>query len=159
MRLYRPFTRLGFNLPPRIVYIARDEKAPVEAIISRNVKCGIEAHIEKLYWAHPELATGDFHILFLWNHHGMLMTDVWIMRVADPICPDSGALGEIHIFAGFEISTGTGHASDDTFAALYGEALLRRKLGLPIAEYVNRGLYLPEIPPEFMTQEPFTIRT
>ena len=153
MRLYIPFTIFSKDLPPRIVYPARDE-GRLDRVFKRTDPRALHCHLEQLYKQHQEIRTGSYHVVVIWSLKGVAMTDVWIMSM-DNYYALSGPFVICKTFAGMKPSADTGLASGDTLLMLGAEEELRRYLHRPIKEYANRAKYLPNLPATVMCMEAF----
>lgn len=150
---YKPFNHV-INTIPLIIYPIKHTTDKIRAVVPD--KESIKKRLEALYAAQGEhLMVGIYHIVFVWEWGGYLMTDVWIYRQSffDPDYSKT-SLDFCKVFKDLAPEAVTGLASEYTLVTLGREQEHRWKFD-SLEEYLDRSKTLPVFPEGFAPTEDF----
>lgn len=155
MRRLEPHQYLPFN------YVEGDIKLIVYPIKTAEDlhsllpdQAAIKAHLDALYTAQSDsLERGLYHIVFVWNRHGQLMTDVWVYQrnMIDSIGGET-AIEVCLTFQGTTPYAPAGIASENTLVTMGREQEHRWKFDA-FEEYLDRNKSLPDFPKGYAPNE------
>lgn len=149
-RQYKPFNHRIGDIPLIIYPIVG-----LHTLVAN--KTALTQHLDALYQKQDEtIGRGRFHIVFVWEWHGLVMTDIWIQQI-NTLSPDVG--GEIGIekcvtFKGYEQYIPVGIASDNTAVVIGREQEHRWKFD-SLDKYLDRSKSMPDFPESFAPVEEF----
>lgn len=146
--LNSPATYVPFNYTlggiPLIVYVMKSHVPLKELLPDR---AALTAHLERLYERQDErLQRGSYHVVFVWNWEGLLMTDVWMYQTS-MLNPEGGDtyLEACVPFKGLHQYAPIGLASERSVMILGREQEHRWKFAT-LADYLDRTKSLPDFP-------------
>jgi hypothetical protein len=116
----------------------------------------IQTHLHKLYVAQSDkLDRGVYHIVFIWNRHGQLMTDIWVYQrnMIDSIGGET-SIESCLTFQDITLYTPAGIASENTLVTMGREQEHRWKFDT-LQEYLDRSKSLPDFPEGYIPNKKY----